>query len=513
MSSSTAPVEDPGPPQAHEAHDHALRKGTIGLLGIVFFVVAAAAPMAGLTGVLPLMIVLGNGAGSAGAYVIVGLVLLLFGVGYAAMSAHMTHTGAFMAYVGRGLGVPWGVASAYVSVIAYNAVQLCVYGYFGAVVSAQMEADLGIKLPWWAWAIIALVIIQILAILRVDVGAGVLGVLLTVELSTLVITGLAVLFQGGGPEGLNFGASFSWGSIFSGAPGIAFAFAFASFIGFEATAIYGEESKDPKRTVPRATYLSILAITAIFGIVSFGVISAYGSSKVVDETLTLTTVGDVALANPAALLFGAATDYVGPWLATLMGWLLFSSLFAALLAFHNAAARYFYSMGRAGLLPAALGTTSSKYRTPVVASVTQSVLAVIVIVLFLIFKLDPVLNLFYWGSSMAVIAINIVQALVCLSVIAFFRRTKLDTNIFRTVLAPIGGFIGMVVGLYLLMSKFALLAGTTKEGADPATQNWAMNGTGWFIVLLPFVALLIGLAVGMARRNSDNTNMVEELMS
>ncbi|MEI2809065.1 MAG: hypothetical protein V9F00_02300 [Nocardioides sp.] len=77
MSSSTAPVEDPGPPQAHEAHDHALRKGTIGLLGIVFFVVAAAAPMAGLTGVLPLMIVLGNGAGSAGAYVIVGLVLLL----------------------------------------------------------------------------------------------------------------------------------------------------------------------------------------------------------------------------------------------------------------------------------------------------------------------------------------------------------------------------------------------------------------------------------------------------
>ena len=513
MSSSTMPVEDPGPPQAHEAHDHSLRKGTIGLLGIVFFVVAAAAPMAGLTGVLPPMILIGNGAGAAGAYVIVGVVLLLFGVGYAAMSAHMTHTGAFMAYVGKGLGVPWGVGSAYVSVVAYNAVQLCVYGYFGAVVSAQMEADLGIKMPWWAWAILALVIIQVLAILRVDVGAGVLGVLLTIELTTLVITGLAVLFQGGGPEGMNFGASFSPKAIFSGAPGIAFAFAFASFIGFEATAIYGEESKDPKRTVPRATYLSIVAITLIFGIVSFGVISAFGANSIVDKTAELTSVDGTPLANPAALLFAAASEYVGPWLATVMGWLLLSSLFAALLAFHNAAARYFYSMGRAGLLPASLGTTSAKYRTPVVASVTQSVLAVVVIGLFLVFKLDPVLNLFYWGSSMAVIAINIVQALVCLSVVSFFRRTGLDRNVFRTTIAPILGFVGMVVGLYLLMSKFALLAGTTRDGVDPTTTDWAMNGTGWFIVLLPFVVFLIGLVVGLTRRGADNSNMVEEMMS
>ncbi len=510
--SENLPVTEVGPPQVHEAHDHALRKGTIGLFGIVFFVVAAAAPMAGLTGVLPVMVALGNGAGAAGAYVIVGLLLLLFGVGYAAMSAHMTHAGAFMAYVGKGLGAMWGVASAYVSVLAYNAVQLCIYGYFGAVVSSQLKSDLGIDLPWYAWAVVALVVIQVLAVLRVDVGARVLGVLLTLEMTTLVVTGVVVLAKGGGPEGLNFAASFSPSAIFSGAPGIAFAFAFASFIGFEATAIYGEESKDPKRTVPRATYLAISAITVLFGVVSFGVITAYGASKAVDQAVQTTTVEGTPLANPAAFLFTAATDYVGSWMATLMGWLLLTSLFAALLAFHNAAARYFYTMGRAGLLPARLGTTSERLRTPVAASVTQSVLALVIIAIFWMFKLDPVLNLFYWGSSLAVIAINIVQAMVCLAVIKFFRDTRLDTNVWRTGVAPALGFVGILVGEYLLMSKFALISGTAAEGSDPTKQDWALNATGWTIILLPFVVFLVGLLVGTSRRGRDNSKMVEEII-
>ena len=511
--SDELPIEEVGPPQVHEAHDHALRKGTIGLLGIVFFVVAAAAPMAGLTGVLPVMVLLGNGAGAAGAYVVVGILLLLFGVGYAAMSGYMTHAGAFMAYVGRGLGTSWGVASAYASVLAYNAVQLCVYGFFGAVVAGQFATDFGLDMPWYVYSLIALVVIQVLAILRVDVGARVLGVLLTLEMLTLIITGIAVLFQGGGPEGINVAASFAPSSIFSGAPGIAFAFAFASFIGFEATAIYGEESKDPKKTVPRATYAAIIAITLLFGIVSFGVISAYGASNVQQAVLDTTSVDGTPLVNPAGFLFTAATDYVGAWMATLMGWLLLTSLFAALLAFHNAAARYFYTMGRSGLLPAKLGTTSPRFRTPVAASVTQSILAVVVILLFVAFNLDPVLNLFYWGSGMAVIAINIVQALVCLAVIKFFRDTKYDTNVWRTVIAPILGFLGILIGEYLLMSKFALIAGTAAEGSDPTTQDWALNSTGWIIVLLPFVVFVIGLLVGISRRGKDNSAMVEEILT
>ena len=41
---------------------------------------------------------------------------------------------------------------------------------------------------------------------------------------------------------------------------------FAAFMGFEATTIYSEEAKDPSRTVPRATYLSVLIIGVFYAI-------------------------------------------------------------------------------------------------------------------------------------------------------------------------------------------------------------------------------------------------------
>jgi hypothetical protein len=66
--------------------DTQLKKGRLGVLGIVFFVVAASAPLVGMTGAVPVAMLAGNGAAAPGAYLAVGLVLLLFSVGYAAMS-------------------------------------------------------------------------------------------------------------------------------------------------------------------------------------------------------------------------------------------------------------------------------------------------------------------------------------------------------------------------------------------------------------------------------------------
>src|ERR671932_351316 len=130
-----------------------LRSGRLGTLGIVFFVVAAAAPLGGMTGAVPVAIVAGNGAAAPGAYLVVGLTLLVFSVGYAAMSHRVTNTGAFFAYVGRGLGIAPGVGSAFVSLVAYLAVQLAIFGFFGAVMAGQMQDKLGVDWPWWGWVL------------------------------------------------------------------------------------------------------------------------------------------------------------------------------------------------------------------------------------------------------------------------------------------------------------------------------------------------------------------------
>jgi amino acid transporter len=496
--------------------DTSLRGDRLGVVGIVFFVIAAAAPLVGMTGALPVAIVVGNGAGVPGAYVAVGIVLLLFSVGYATMSHRVTNAGAFFAYVGRGLGIGPGVGAAYASLLAYLTIQLAVYGFFGAVMSGKMNEEFGLDLSWWAWSLIAWATVLVLSVLSVDVGAKVLGVLLTLELGSLVIMAMAVFAQGGGPDGIDLGASFAPDNILvgglTGSAGIALAFAFASFIGFEATAIYGEESRDPKRTVPLATYVAVAVITVIFALTTLAVVSALGADTAIEEAAGRSAVDGVPLVDSAQVLFSIAEEYVGSWLASTMGWLVLSSLFAGLLAFQNSAARYFFSMGRAGVLPTQLDRVN-KTGAPAVGSGMVSLVTGAVIIIFAAADKDPVLNMFFWFSGLAVVAIVLVEALVCAAVVAFFRRNPEGATVWRTLVAPIAAMVGLILGEYLLMSRFGLLSGTVAEGVDPTTQSWGLSAFGYFLILLPFAVFVAGLVVGVARRRGENAAAISDLVS
>ena len=479
-----------------------LSKGRLGVVGIVFFVVAASAPLVGMTGAVPVAMLLGNGAATPGAYLAVGLTLLVFSVGYAAMSSKVTNAGAFFAFVGKGLGPKAGVASAYASIIGYVTIQLAIYGFFGLVISLT-AAGFGLSLPWWAWALISWVVVTLLSLLSVDIGAKVLGVLLSVELLALIITALAILGNGG-PEPIDFNASFNptlvFAGGFAGTAGIALAFAFASFIGFEATAIYGEESKNPKRDVPRATYWAIGIISGLFALVSFAMVVGMGSTQLIDQVIERST----GLADPAAVLFSLAAEYVSPELVLVMAILVITSLFAGLLAFQNAAARYFFAMGRGGVMPSMLGETN-KAGAPQNGALLTSIIAGAVIVIFAAAGLDPFLNLFSWMSGIAVIAVVAVEVLVSIAVIAYFNKAGGGT-LWNSKIAPAASVVLMLAGLYLLMSRFNLLAGTSADGVDPSLPEsaWALSGLGWFFVLLPFLAMIVGYVVAGTRKNKND---------
>jgi amino acid transporter len=494
-----------------ESAGESLAANKLGIAGIVFFVVAAAAPLVGMTGAVPVAIGLGNGAGAPGAYLVAGIVLLLFSVGYSTMSHEVSNAGAFYAYVGRGLGSVAGVGSAFVSLVAYLAVQLAIYGFFGSVAASQLNDKLGTNLSWWVWCLIAWAVVTVLSILQVDIGAKVLGVLMGIEVLSLFITALAVIFQGGGPDGLHLGASFAPSHIFAGGfdggAGIALAFAFASFIGFEATAIYAEETKNPKRAVPIATYTAIVLIAALFAITSWAIVSGIGSAHPVDNVMKISD----GLNNPAEVVYHVAREFVGGWMATLMSWLVLSSLFAGLLAFQNSAARYFFALGRARVLPRALDRVN-RHGAPVYGAVATSVVAGAVIVIFAAAHKDPFLNMFSWFSSMTVLAILLVEALVSVAVIVYFAK-RAQTHWWKTLLAPILAIIGLAMAFYLVMARFGLLAGTVAKGVDPTTQQFGLSALGWFLVLLPVISLAVGLIVGTVRRNSEDADALADLVS
>jgi amino acid transporter len=423
---------------------HTLR-GHIGVPGVVFMVVAAAAPLTAMAGALPVMLAIGNGAGTPMAYLIVAVVLLVFSVGYAAMSHHLVDAGAFYAYVSRGLGRRLGLGAAALALLAYTAIQAAIYGLAATTMQVLMIKYGGPDLPWYVWAAGFLVIVGFLGFRSIDVGAKVLGVLMILEIGIVLVVAVAILVQGGA-DGINL-TSFTPSSFMYGAPGIALMFAIASFIGFEATAIYGEESKNPTRTVPLSTYIAVTLIGVFYAFASWAIVLAYGVDNV-----------EAAAQNDiTGLTFAAAATYVGPVAADIMEILLLSSLFAALLAFHNAIARYLFALGRQGALPAALAKTHPKHGSPYIGSLVQSISAAVVIAIFAVAGADPVLQLFTWMSGLATIAILILMVLTSIAILVFFQRHRVDTRLWNTRIAPALGSLGLIAITVISLANFTTL--------------------------------------------------------
>jgi len=209
-------------------------------------------------------------------------------------------------------------------------------------------------------------------------------------------------------------------------------------------------------------------------------------------------------------LFSLASEYVGPWMAVVMNILIVTSLFAGLLAFQNAGSRYFFAMSRGGVLPSALSRTNGR-GAPAGGVWTMSVLALIVVGLFAVFQLDPILNLFYWLSAVAVLAITLVEILVSISVIVYFMKNE-GANVWQGKIAPALATIGMVLALYLIVARFNLLAGTVADGVDPTLPEsaFALNPLGWFLVALPVIFFVAGL-ITAAVNKKETSSLVSDM--
>ena len=191
----------------------------------------------------------------------VSVILLIFAVGYTAMARHHTSTGAFYSFVARGLRQPAGGAAALIALLGYNAMQIGLYGLFGAAAAGFFSEYLGINLPWWVFVFVAMAIIAVLGYRQVDLSVKVLSILVSLEFLIVLILDVAILIKGGeGGDAPLTATPFTWAASPAARSRSRCCSTSPSFIGFEATTIYSEEAKDPKRTVPRATYVAVLTI-------------------------------------------------------------------------------------------------------------------------------------------------------------------------------------------------------------------------------------------------------------
>ena len=236
----------------------------------------------------------------------------------------------------------------------------------------------------------------------------------------------------------------------AGALGVTLMFAFMSFIGFESAALYGEESANPRRSVPLATYLSVVVIAVFYALTAWLAVGGIGAGS----------LRQAAGAQLGDLFFGLSTQYVSTDLTRIMQVLLCTSLLAATLALHNAGNRYLFVLGRDQVLPAGLGRAHTRFHSPSRASLVQTVITVLVVGAFAIAGLAPYTTLATSMLGLGTLGIVLIQAAAAVAVVAFFRRRG-DGDWWRTLLAPLLGAAGLLAAAVTMVANYPTVTGTT----------------------------------------------------
>jgi amino acid transporter len=453
-----------------------LRKGAIGLVAVLFMAVANAAPITAMSFNVPIGAGYGNGIGVPAGFLFATIVLSIFAIGFSAMAKHITTAGAFYGFISQGLGQVWGMAAGLLATVAYILFEGTLIGGFSYFAADTLSSMGGIDINWLIIAVGGLILIWVLTYFDITLAAAILGVTLVAEVLLLLAFAFSVVAKGG-PDGFMVADTVApmaaFGNLEAGAFGTGVAagtaalgifFAFWSWIGFETTAAYGEESKDPKNVVPRATMIAVIGLGVFYTFVSWMVVVANGAKNTVEVS---------SGSSPINLWLIPVEENLGSLTTSFYRVLLVIGSFACALAFHNAASRYVFALGRE--LPFTgvrnkLSSTHPKHQSPAVASTVVTVINIVMVLLFTNFSTawtsdptvagatsDPTLlpySVIYTVPSLVGTAFILVVQVICsFAVIGYFwGKKKHKGNVLTTLVAPLVGAAGMIYALTLLFS-------------------------------------------------------------
>lgn len=428
------PAADP-PPQ----HQHQLSTRFI-----VFLVIAAAAPLASMIGNLPIAIARGTGAYVPVAFLIAGGILIAFTTGYAFISRRVVSTGAFYTYVAEGLGKPLGVGAAYCAIVAYGSFALglaAACGYF----DAQVSAAVGTKVSWTICAAVSAILTGILNVRSMDASSKLLAVIIAVESAVLVI------FDGSVIARLGWGAfplvSFAPQEWFAPGLGVSLMTAFTCFVGFESGALYSKEAADPVRSIPLASYVSVMLIGSFYLMTAWITIGALGAGAAKAR----------AIAHGGTLMLDLIAQYDGQVASDVAGVLLCTSILATYIAIHAAASRYVFALAREGLLPRPLAWFDEARNVPRGATLFISIATAICLAGIASTRSDPYAAIIPVLIGLGTLGIITLQAAAAIAIVFYVMRRRKEAGIVVLV-ASICAAVGLTVALSTVCANFTLLS-------------------------------------------------------
>lgn len=376
--------------------------------------------------------------------------------------------GSFITYVETSLGARAGVATALLVTVGYTVAIASVFTMSGGLVAMTLSQFTSWH-PWWGPFTVVLTAGAIWLTAR-GVKLSTIAVGAAVVVQVLIMLGVCfrVLVA---QRAVLSAIPFSWSHLTGGLAGLSAGFPLAlfMFIGWENGPALAEESRDPRRTIPRALYLSVAIAAVLLVFFAYATITGFNY--------------DVSSIGRSSVPFLAMSDhYLGE--AALLAWIAgIVSVLATLIAGADSQSRMLFDAGRTGLLPARLGQVRPRSGTPVNALLFMTAAGLGIIGVWWVIHLitgntgsmDPV-GLYAETSTMATIVILFVYFLTMISLPVFmWRRHRASFSVLKHVVIPALGSVTLIVPFVELC-----------QPGQPAPYN-----------AFPFVALALGAVVAV----------------
>lgn len=358
------------------------------------------------------------------------------------LTRYFTHAGSVYALAGATLGPRAGFFGGFALLGTYLFFSACIVGAC-AVFFDAMVTELGINVPTWGWLIVGLIaslgalalnLRESKTVTHVLLGIGMVGILTMLALAFVIITRVGT---GNAPvtTGLDFGTLLpgdaSWTAIMTAA-----VFGFLSWAGFESGTTLGEETKDPKRTIPIALALAVGLAGVIYVIVMFAQSIGFGTDQ----------AGQDAFAGASSTLSQLSSTYIGSWFAVLISIIAFCVAFASLLSCSAAAARLVFAMARDGFGPAALARTNA---TGAPSAATYLVIGLsITLMLFLAIIGGGPVEVYYWFATIATLCMVVAYGMASVGVIRHTFRPGSPIRKWEAIVPALG--LGFLAYVYLV---------------------------------------------------------------
>lgn len=438
---------------------------------------------------------LGLGASGWGGMFIATIIIAVMYLGLvfsiAEMAPALPHTGGAYSFARTAMG-PWG---GFLTGLSENVEYVLVPGvivfFIGSYLTGIFETPRSMQPLWWIAGYLVFVGLNIRG---VELSFRVTVVVTLMALACLVVFWISALphidFQRwamnvgpGGVELPNGGGPFlpsGWHGVLAALP-----FAVWLFLAVEQVPLAAEESHTPTRDLPRGILAAMFTL----------MVSAF---MILWLNPSVAGVGTFGLGKSGEPLLDALRAIYGDGLAKGLALVAVIGLIASFHTIIYAKGRQIYSLSRAGYFPTALSVTHGRNKTPHVAMIAGSLLA-LTVMFGLWFALGAETGGVVIGGTLLNMAVFAAMFSYIMQSLAFIQlRRKLPDleRPFRSPLGIVGPVLTIVIGLTTLW--FQLTDPLYRQGVI-GVAIWFAVGITWFaavgrhrLVLSPEEAFALG---------------------